>query len=86
MFIKTIAAIYFLLLMIVFLGCKNSDPNHLYAEWRIAGGTNELTHYSSLTQIDTNNVNQLQVAWVYHSEKKRQYPIWVNAMQSNHYW
>ena len=69
MFIKTIAAIYFLLLMIVFLGCKNSDPNHLYAEWRIAGGTNELTHYSSLTQIDTNNVNQLQVAWVYHSEK-----------------
>jgi quinoprotein glucose dehydrogenase len=69
MFIKTIAAISFLLLMIIFLGCKNSDPNHLYAEWRIAGGTNELTHYSSLTQIDTNNVNQLQVAWVYHSEK-----------------
>ena len=24
-------------------------------------------HYSSLTEVDTTNVSQLQVAWVYHT-------------------
>ena len=69
MSIKNIALSLPFLLMVI-LSCHNySDHNNQYTEWRVAGGTNELTHYSSLTQIDTSNVKQLQVAWVYHSEK-----------------
>ncbi len=31
------------------------------------GGNKERNHYSSLTQIDTGNVSQLQVAWTFHT-------------------
>jgi quinoprotein glucose dehydrogenase len=33
----------------------------------VYGGNKEANHYSSLNQIDTNNVSQLQVAWTYHT-------------------
>ena len=69
MSIKNIALTLLFLLMVI-LSCNNYSYHHnQYTEWRVAGGTNELTHYSSLTQIDTSNVKQLEVAWVYHSEK-----------------
>lgn len=35
--------------------------------WQIYGGSKKSQHYSSLTQIDTGNVKNLQVAWVYHT-------------------
>jgi quinoprotein glucose dehydrogenase len=38
-------------------------------QWPVTGGSKANTRYSSLAQVDTNNVQQLQVAWVYHSEK-----------------
>jgi quinoprotein glucose dehydrogenase len=38
-----------------------------FAEWRHYGGDPGNTHYSSLPQINTDNVNQLQLAWSYHS-------------------
>lgn len=69
MFIKTASAFAGFLFLLVLSSCKLGNNSSQYAEWRVAGGTNELNHYSSLTQIDTNNVGQLQVAWVYHSEK-----------------
>ncbi|MGS0014478.1 membrane-bound PQQ-dependent dehydrogenase, glucose/quinate/shikimate family, partial [Escherichia coli] len=37
-----------------------------YDNWEVYGGNNENNHYSSLAAIDTNNVNQLQLAWEYH--------------------
>jgi quinoprotein glucose dehydrogenase len=36
--------------------------------WQQYKGSDENIHYSSLTQIDTNNVTQLQVAWEYHTK------------------
>lgn len=36
--------------------------------WKIYGGSTENMKYSSLKQIDTSNVRQLRVAWVYHAE------------------
>jgi quinoprotein glucose dehydrogenase len=49
----------------VFLfGCHNDMK---YASWTQYKGGNENIHYSSLTQVDTTNVNQLQVAWEYHT-------------------
>ena len=37
-----------------------------YSGWKEYGGNKEHNHYSSLVQLDTNNVAQLQVAWTYH--------------------
>lgn len=46
--------------------CK-SNKNNPYKNWSVYGGTKDAIHYSSLTEVDTNNVNQLQIAWVYHT-------------------
>ncbi|OKS87911.1 outer membrane protein assembly factor BamB family protein [Mucilaginibacter polytrichastri] len=35
--------------------------------WRVYGGNKQSTRYSSLTQIDTNNVKDLTVAWTHHT-------------------
>jgi len=46
--------------------CKSPDQKN-FTSWGVYGGTKEMIRYSSLTEIDTNNVSQLQVAWTYHS-------------------
>jgi quinoprotein glucose dehydrogenase len=51
---------------IIILSCT-SKPAKTYDTWGVYGGNKENNHYSSLTQIDTNNVTQLQVAWEYHT-------------------
>jgi quinoprotein glucose dehydrogenase len=59
----------FLLLVsaaIFFYACKSNNADK-YSTWQVYGGSKEGTRYSSLAQIDTNNVTQLQVAWVYHT-------------------
>ncbi|HEX3387091.1 MAG TPA: pyrroloquinoline quinone-dependent dehydrogenase, partial [Mucilaginibacter sp.] len=50
---------------LLFSSCK--DHGSGYSTWRVSGGSKMAQHYSSLTQIDTNNVKQLQVAWEYHT-------------------
>ncbi len=42
----------------------HSDDN---STWRVSGGSKKVQHYSALTQIDTDNVNKLQVIWEYHT-------------------
>jgi len=59
-------AIILLLILIVLDGC-NSESGTSYKNWQVYGGNKENNHYSSLTQIDTNNVSQLKVAWTYHT-------------------
>jgi len=46
--------------------CKQNGDKK-YSGWENYGGNKENNHYSSLTQIDTGNVSQLQVAWTYHT-------------------
>lgn len=36
--------------------------------WEVYGGSKKSIRYSSLKQINTTNVKQLQVAWIYHTE------------------
>ena len=38
-----------------------------YKDWQIYGGSSENIKYSGLTQIDTQNVKQLTIAWTYAS-------------------
>ncbi len=35
--------------------------------WRVSGGSKKVQHYSVLSQVDTSNVDKLQVAWEYHT-------------------
>ena len=45
----------------------NSEPSSAYTTWTNYGGTKEMIRYSSLTQIDTSNVANLKVAWIFHT-------------------
>ncbi len=50
----------------LFISCT-SNSSKKYEGWEVYGGTKYNTHYSSLTNIDTNNISQLQIAWAYHT-------------------
>lgn len=45
------------------MSCK--DKNKHYSSWEVYGGGKDNIHYSSLTEIDTNNIHQLKKAWEY---------------------
>src|SRR6478609_5176019 len=53
-------------IMLLAASCT-SKSEKTYDTWGVYGGNKENNHYSSLAQIDTNNVTQLQVAWEYHT-------------------
>lgn len=57
--------ILYILTCILLVACTKTDEK--YSRWEVTGGTREGIRYSSLTQIDTANVQQLQVAWTYHT-------------------
>lgn len=52
------------LLTLMLFACHTEDH---YKNWDVVNGNPEGNKYSSLTQIDTANVAQLQVAWTYHT-------------------
>src|SRR5436190_7259075 len=49
--------------MIALASCQSKKE----MEWQVYGGNKASTHYSPLTEVDTSNVTQLQVAWEYHT-------------------
>ena len=64
---------YFILPFLFYVALNSCDPSmnsNAYSKWGVTGGSKENMHYSSITQIDTNNVHDLQIAWIYNSEKK----------------
>ncbi|MDB5207595.1 MAG: PQQ-binding-like beta-propeller repeat protein [Flavisolibacter sp.] len=50
--------------LLVLSACKQKKA---YTGWATAKGSAEAIHYSSLTEIDTTNVTQLEVSWEYHT-------------------
>ena len=58
---------YTLLLSFLFLitACKQTEKK--YTTWNNYGGSKDNIHFSSLTQIDTSNVGQLQPAWIFNT-------------------
>ena len=58
---------YSLLLSFLFLIAACSQTEKEYTTWNNYGGSKENIHYSSLTEIDTNNVGQLQPAWIFNT-------------------
>ncbi len=63
---RTCYSLTFFLVVIFALSCK-TPVDETYKNWKVYGGTKDGMHYSSLTEVDTNNVSQLQVAWAYHT-------------------
>jgi quinoprotein glucose dehydrogenase len=57
---------YIATLVCLFLFFSCTAPKE-YKTWEVYNGTKEGMKYSSLTQVDTSNVNQLQVAWTYNT-------------------
>ncbi len=55
---------YFFQILIIFviISCNNHP-----VEWTNYGGNKSNNHYSSLKQIDTNNISSLKIAWQYHT-------------------
>jgi quinoprotein glucose dehydrogenase len=51
----------------LFFFCSCSQKKNSYDTWAAYGGSKGNIRYSSLTQIDTSNVNRLQVAWEFHT-------------------
>jgi quinoprotein glucose dehydrogenase len=51
----------------VVISCNSSNKKE-YKDWNAYGGGKDNLHYSSLTQIDTSNVTELEVAWEYHTK------------------
>ncbi len=58
---------YASLLFLISLFIASCKQTKKYDTWQVYGGNKEANHYSSLQQIDTSNVGQLQVAWTYHT-------------------
>lgn len=53
-------------LSILLFACQSaSQPDHRH--WEAYLGDKGRTHYSALDQVNTQNVQQLQVAWIYHT-------------------
>src|SRR6185312_16740048 len=58
--------LFYLLILLSFCSCK-LDSENKYDTWSSYLGDKSVSHYSSLNQIDTNNVQNLKVAWIYHT-------------------
>ncbi|HRN57235.1 MAG TPA: PQQ-binding-like beta-propeller repeat protein [Agriterribacter sp.] len=52
---------------IVWQACNNNVSPDQYSGWSMVNGNYTGNKYSSLAQIDTTNVQQLQVAWTYRT-------------------
>lgn len=68
MLIKKNKILFTLILLTIAAVVTRCFLQHENQDWKVYGGSNENIKYSSLHQIDTSNVHQLKVAWVYHAE------------------
>lgn len=57
------------ILIILVISCEANDPprEFLPGEWPVYQGDNNSSQYSPLTEINTGNVNQLEVAWIFNT-------------------
>lgn len=54
-----------ILLLALIFSCKQKDDTVQNADWRVYGGNAAGNRYSTLAQINTENVKDLQPAWIY---------------------
>jgi quinoprotein glucose dehydrogenase len=54
------------ILLLILASCNSSEDKR-YTTWENYGGNKENNHYSTLAEIDTNNINLLQPAWTFNT-------------------
>lgn len=59
--------IFCICLAALFFSCGKTTTEIDYTDWSHYGGPEDGSRYSALTQINTDNVAQLEVAWTYHT-------------------
>jgi len=77
---RSIALNFVLIAALLVAGCGEM-PTMDFHQWRIYGGDQGVTRYSALDEINRSNVDQLQVAWTYHTGDKRDEPF--SSMECN---
>ncbi|HEY2722484.1 MAG TPA: PQQ-binding-like beta-propeller repeat protein [Chitinophagaceae bacterium] len=63
---KLLCSFLFSVLTCFLFSCTNKKTES-YSGWEVVHGNSEGNHYSSLTQVDTANVQQLRLAWEFHT-------------------
>lgn len=63
--LKQFALLFFIGLILFCFSCNKLDSKN---EWSVYGGSKERIQYSALDIIDTSNVKDLQLAWIYHTK------------------
>jgi quinoprotein glucose dehydrogenase len=66
MIVKPAPVLFIILTAGAIISCRNRDTDR-YRNWSAYRGDDGISAYSGLTQIDTANVQQLQVAWTYQT-------------------
>lgn len=78
-----------ILLLVIFLGCHDDNNNNKFATWSVYKGDATSASYSSLKQINKENVQQLKLAWIFYpsdtiegsrSERSECNPIIVDSI------
>lgn len=64
---RAIACLCILLGCVCFYASCHSGADNDFKGWPVTGGSKASIRYSSLKEIDSSNVNQLSVAWEYHT-------------------
>lgn len=57
-------------ILLLLMGCRQQSADH--TSWAVYRGDKESSGYSALNQINTGNLDQLEVAWVYQSGDARE--------------
>ena len=64
---KNLRLVIAIVIVLTALFIGGSSQGQQYNEWRMFGGGPENIHYSTLSQINRDNLDQLEVAWTYDS-------------------
>ncbi|MEL6192358.1 MAG: PQQ-binding-like beta-propeller repeat protein [Bacteroidota bacterium] len=57
-----------LMISLILSGCEGTqEGTNPYTSWQVTGGDPGITHYSTLAQINKDNVKDLQAVWTYNS-------------------
>ena len=63
--LKQFSLSFIIILALFSVSCENTDQKN---EWSVYGGSKERIQYSALDEMDTTNVANLQLAWIYHTK------------------
>jgi quinoprotein glucose dehydrogenase len=71
---------FFWAVWLIFISCDSK----LGKDWKVTGGSNHKNNYSALNLVDTSNVKNLKVAWIYNTkDAQSESQIEVNTIVSD---